>query len=120
MPPTSKPTLIFVTRPPTTLPDRSELVPALQAFETAVLLLGLRRFPASLVTVVSAIETLLEPQFPELKELREDKLKRLLNDASMRYRWSYTKRDLNNVRRARNRFIHRGFIPDDNPESIAF
>jgi hypothetical protein len=118
MPPTSTPTLFFVTKPPRTLLERSELVPALQTFETAVLLLGIRRFPASLVTAVSAIETLLEPQFPELKELREDKLKRMLNDASMRYRWSYTKRDLNNLRRARNRFVHRGFIPNDNPESI--
>src|SRR6185295_15911103 len=100
------------------LQDRPRPHSALQAFETAVLLLGLRRFPASLVTVVSAIETLLEPQFPELKDEREDKLKRMLHDASNRYRWTYTERDLNNLRKTPNRFVHRGFIPNDNPRSI--
>jgi hypothetical protein len=70
------------------------------------------------VTVVSAIESLLKPQFPELEWVKEDKLKRMLNDASRRYNWQFAESDLNRLRRKRNDFIHEGFIPKDNAESI--
>lgn len=119
MPTGSTPTLIFVSKLPTKFVG-SELIPSLQAFETAVLLLGLKRFPASLVTVVSAIESLLEPQFPHLKRVRKDKQRRMLNDASMKYGWNFPEQDRDDMRIARNKFIHSGFIPADNPKSIEF
>jgi hypothetical protein len=118
MPMHADPTLIFFRRTPAKWHERPELVTSLQSWETALLLFGLRRFPASLVTVVSGIESILEPHFPELKWVREDKLKRMLGDASKRYRWTFPERDLDALRKARNRFVHQGFIPRDNSKSI--
>ena len=85
----------------------------------AFTIFGVKRFPAELlVTVVSAIESLLQPQFPELKWVKEDKLKRMLSDASNRYNWNFAESDLKNLRIRRNKFAPRGFIPKDNRESI--
>ena len=119
----SKPTLLFFGNLPKNWRERPELISSLQSWETALLLLGLRRFPPSLVTLVSAIESLLKPEFPELegkalKERRSVLLKELLDEASQRYRWSFSGADLDRMRRKRNDFAHKGFIPKDDAESI--
>jgi hypothetical protein len=112
------PTLIFFRKTPSRWRDIPELISSLQSWETTLLLFGLRRFPASLVTIVSAIESLLKPHFPELEWVREDKLKRMLSGASKRYNWHFAESDLKRLRIKRNDFIHEGFIPKDNAESI--
>lgn len=91
---------------------------ALQGFETALLLIALRRYPNALTVLGSALESMLQAAPIGAKE--RDGLQDLLKKAA---RLSPAFQDWNQppieeFKELRNRFVHRGFSPRDDQTSV--
>ena len=91
-------------------------IPAFQAFETSLLMIGIGRWTNALISINSAIENLLrcdkgESDRTDFKTLIDERA--AANKVSADLRSS-----AHRVRIKRNEFIHRSVIPEDNSEAI--
>lgn len=117
----SRPTNLFLTAYPKGWEGKSEIISALQAFETSLVLVGYRRFPHVLSSCASALETVLQVSGIGAKE--KDGLKDLAKKASKASEAirSFLGPDLENLedfKEIRNQIVHRGFSPDDDSISV--
>lgn len=91
-------------------------IPAFQAFETSLLMIGLGRWTNALISINSAIENLL--RCDEEESDRKD-FKTLIDERAAANKVSDDLRSCaHRVRIKRNEFIHRSVIPEDNSEAI--
>lgn len=113
--------LIFFRHYPERLAQRPSLLSSLQSFETALMLLPLKRYPHALTTCAQAVESALRCAFgiPDDDEARDNDffnlIERILKETALGKQFSA--KQLHTFRKTRNRFIHRGFRPDDDEES---
>lgn len=98
--------------------DDDYVASALQGFETMVLLIALRRFPAALTTLATAIENSLQAALVGAKE--KDGLQQLLGKAARECprlaAWDPS--SLQALKDLRNRFVHRGFSAQDDGPAV--
>lgn len=111
--PGEEPSLPFFRFRPTGLSDRPPLCSSLQAVETTLFLIALRRFPAALITCAQAIESAIKAglQIPPGKRLDFRALSQRAGEQIAVA--SETSNGLHKFREARNDFSHFGFTPKD-------
>jgi hypothetical protein len=109
-------TLVFFRERPADPSD--EVISSLQAFETALFLVALHRYPHALMTWVVGVENALKAKLPSSSR---SPLQQLLNDvlAVSPLTQAIPTADLVQLRQFRNRVAHRGFSPRDDSESAA-
>ncbi|WP_291206847.1 hypothetical protein [Hyphomonas sp.] len=116
MPPT-KPTSLFIKRFPADWENKPDIVSALQAYETSLVLVAYGRFPHALTNCVSAIEGLLKAVVPNTKGKRLFEVFEEAAKLSSRVD-AFSKPGLTELRVARNDFIHSGFSPEDDGKAV--
>jgi hypothetical protein len=108
-------TLYFFRRRPA---HGSALISSLQSIETSFFLTALHRHPHALTTLVSGVESALQAAATD--QSKSDTLQTLIRNASAkspRLR-QLSDSDVDHLRLARNRFVHRGFSPKDDSEAV--
>jgi hypothetical protein len=112
------PTLLFFRDVPRDLLSHPPLASSLQNLETSFLLLTMSRYPSALVSAASAIESLVQAAFPNLRRKRFEVL---LEHANSRFpvRIRFPKEDLHEFRKKRNDIIHFGFNRSNDEEAAA-
>ena len=113
-----RPRLDFFRAPPADMASHPPLASSLQSFETCLYLIGLRRYPSAVVSCVNALESAIKAKLGVPPGDRRIQLSELLTTIRSRFP------ELNNfdaekiaaLREKRNRLVHYGFSPKDDPE----
>lgn len=112
--PADRPTLLFFRSIPQDLLNRPPLASSLQSFESCLLLVALQRYSDAFTACVFAIESGLKSAFGYSREDRRS-LERLIDDSRNRSDAlrAFSIESLNEMRRARNDFVHYGYTSKD-------
>jgi len=114
----SRPELIFFESTPNEMDNRVPLASSLQSFESAMLLVGIRRYPHALVSCVFAIEGALKAGL-SIDESDRGKLSERLRQAAVAkpgLTLFVRSGDLTTLTRRRDKIAHFGFTPRDDRE----
>lgn len=116
--PSNEPTLLFFRSRPTDWKTNTLIASSLQSIESSFLLLALNRYPHALTVATSAIESVLQASNIGAKE--KDGLQKLVDKAkkSSQALDKFSPDLLDQLRTTRNRITHKGFSPQDDPESV--
>jgi hypothetical protein len=118
MPDEDRPRLDFFRVTPADMASHPPLASSLQSFETCLYLIGSRRYPIAVVSCVNALESAIKAKLGIPPDDRRIQLRELLTTIRSRFP------ELNNfdpekivaLRDRRNRLVHYGFSPKDDPE----